>query len=145
MVATGTLALGGTLTITNLGIPLTAGDSFTFFSGGTITGSFATVNLPPLGVGLAWNTNSLPNGILSVIATLPPQFGAFAQMGDGNFQFNGTGSAGVLYELDAATDLAPPVWIFVTNTVADQSGQFQLYDLSATNFSQRFYRITAGQ
>jgi autotransporter-associated beta strand protein len=145
LVATGTLALGGTLTITNLGIPLTAGDSFTFFSGGTITGSFATVNLPPLGVGLAWNTNSLPNGILSVIATLPPQFGAFAQMGDGNFQFNGTGSAGVLYELDAATDLAPPVWIFVTNTVADQSGQFQLYDLSATNFSQRFYRITAGQ
>ena len=46
--------------------------------------------------------------------------------GDGNFQFNGNGAAGVTYELDAATDLMPPVlWMFVTNAVAGQNGLFQ--------------------
>jgi uncharacterized protein with beta-barrel porin domain len=143
---TGTLALGGTLTVTNLGVPLTAGDSFTFFSGGTITGSFATVNLPPLGAGLAWNTNALVSGTLSVMATVPPQFGPMVQASDGNFQFAGTGAAGVTYELDAVTNLSPPIlWLFVTNAVADQNGLFQLWDLSATNFPQQFYRITSNQ
>jgi hypothetical protein len=52
----------------------------------------------------------------------------------------------VTYELDATTNLAPPIpWIFVTNAVADQNGLFQLWDLSATNFPQRFYRITGSQ
>jgi len=146
LVVTGTLALGGTLTVTNLGVPLAAGDSFTLFNAGGITGNFSTVKLPALGAGLAWNTNNLTAGTLSVVATALPQFGAMAQMGDGNFQFNGTGAAGVSYELDAATNLVPPIiWFFVTNAVADQNGQFQLMDLSATNDLQRFYRITSGQ
>lgn len=142
----GALTYGGTLTVNNLGAPLTAGDSFQIFSATSYNGSFAALNLPPLGVGLAWNTNALTNGVLSVVATVAPQFSSATQTGDGNFQFSGTGAAGVTYELDAATNLAPPIpWLFVTNGVADQNGQFQLWDLSATNFPQRFYRITASQ
>jgi autotransporter-associated beta strand protein len=140
-----TIAYGGTLTATNLAGTLADGDSFKIFYATNCSGGFAAFNLPPLGVGLAWNTNSLTNGILSVIATLAPQFSAFTQTGDGNFQFNGTGSAGVTYELDATTNLAPPVWIFVTNTVAGQNGLFQFSDLQATNFPQRFYRILGNQ
>lgn len=133
---------GGTLTVTNLGGTLAPGDSFKVFYSTIYNGSFATLNLPPLGTGLAWNTNSLTNGILSVIATVPPQFSSILEVGDGNFQFKGTGSAGVTYELDAATNLTAPVfWSIVTNAVADQNGQFQLSDLQATNFPQRFYRI----
>ena len=136
----------GTLRVANLGGTLTAGDSFRLFYATNYSIGFAALNLPALGTGLAWNTNALTNGILSVVATVPPQFGAITRMGDGNFQFNGTGAAGVIYELDAATNLAPPIaWNLVTTTVADQSGQFQLSDLSATNFAQRFYRITANQ
>jgi len=33
----------------------------------------------------------------------------------------------------------------VTNTVADQNGLFQLWDLQATNFPLRFYRISGSQ
>ncbi len=137
---------GGTLTVNNLGAPLTAGDSFQIFSAANYNGIFAALNLPLLGTGLAWNTNALTNGILSVIATVGPQFGGMNQTSDGNIHFAGAGAAGVTYDLDGATNLAPPIlWMFVTNTVADQNGLFDLWDLSATNFTQRFYRITPGQ
>jgi autotransporter-associated beta strand protein len=143
LIVTGTLTLGGTLTVTNIGVPLAAGDTFQLFVAGGINNNFASVKLPALGVGLAWNTNSITSGILSVVATAKPQFSTIAQAGDGNFQFTGTGAAGVLYELDAATDLSVPItWLFVTNMVADQAGFFQLVDLSATNYAQRFYRIS---
>jgi len=141
---TGTLTLGGTLVITNVGSYLTAGNSFTIFSAASITGSFATVRLPSLGAGLAWNTNNLLNGFIAVVSTVGPQFNATHQSADGNFYFDGTGAAGVTYELDAATNLAPPVaWSFVTNSVADQTGIYELWDLTATNWPQRFYRITS--
>lgn len=140
------LTYGGTLIVTNLAGALTAGDSFQLFYATNYSGSFSVMKLPALGAGLAWNTNALTNGILAVLATVPPQFGPATQLGDGNFQFNGTGAAGVTYELYAATNLAPPVvWGLVTNAVADQNGQFQLFDWSATNFAQRFYRITGSQ
>jgi len=137
---------GGTLIVTNLAGTPAPGDSFQVFSATTFGGAFATLNLPSLGFGLAWNTNALTNGILSVIATVPPQFSSMAQLEDGNFQFNGTGTAEVSYELDAATNLAPPIsWTLVTNAVADQNGQFRFSDLQATNFPQRYYRILSSQ
>ena len=140
------ITYGGTLTVNNIGASLTAGDSFQIFSASNCHGAFTTLNLPSLGAGLAWNTNALTNGFLSVIATVGPQFGGLNQTGDGNFHFAGAGAAGVTYELDAATNLAPPIpWMFVTNAVADQNGLFDLWDLSATNFTQRFYRIISNQ
>ncbi|HZL77628.1 MAG TPA: hypothetical protein VFC17_02160 [Candidatus Limnocylindrales bacterium] len=96
---------------------------------------------------MAWNTTNLTvNGTLSVIATALPQVSSITQSSDGNFVFSGTGAVDATYELDAATNLQSPVlWFFVTNTVADQSGLFQLFDLSATNFLQRFYRVMSSQ
>ena len=65
---TGALALGGTLTVTNIGTnTLALGDSFDLFNAGTFSGGFSSVSLPALGGGLMWNTNSLAvNGIISV-------------------------------------------------------------------------------
>ena len=140
------ITYGGTLTVNNVGAPLTAGDNFQIFSAANYNGTFTALNLPSLGTGLAWNTNALTNGALSVVATVGPQFSGLNQTGDGNFHFAGTGAAGVTYELDAATNLAAPIsWRFVTNAVADQNGSFDLWDLSATNFAQRFYRIISNQ
>ncbi len=140
------ITYGGTLTVNNVGAPLTAGDNFQIFSAANYNGTFTTLNLPSLGTGLAWNTNALTNGFLSVIATVGPQFNGLNQTSDGNFHFAGAGAAGVTYELDAATNLAPPIpWMFVTNAVADQNGLFDLWDLSATNFVQRFYHIISNQ
>jgi len=140
------IVYGGTLTVTNLGGTLAAGDSFKIFQAQNQNGSFTALNLPPLGTGLAWDTNALASGMLAVVATAPPQFDSITQNPGGNIQFHGSGSAGVTYELDAATNLLPPIpWFFVTNTVADQNGLFQLWDLQATNFPLRFYRISGSQ
>jgi hypothetical protein len=138
----------GTLNVVNLNGTLGAGDSFQIFSATNYSAlNFSTLNLPPLGVGLAWNTTNLTvNGIISVVVTAAPQFGSIAPTGDGNFIFNGTGAAGLNYELDAATNLTwPMAWIYVTNAVADQSGAYQLFDTAATNYPQRFYRIMSNQ
>jgi autotransporter-associated beta strand protein len=143
----GTLVCAGTLVITKLLGTLGAGNSFKLFSAASYSGGFTTFNLPPLGTGLGWiTTNLILNGTLSVIATASPRFSSVTQRSDGNFQFSGTGAAGVTYDLEATTNLAPPiVWQFAANTVADQSGLFQFVDLQATNFSQRFYCILALQ
>src|ERR1019366_2912695 len=106
---TGTLTLAGTLTATNLSGTLAAGDSFKIFNAGNYSGSFTAFTLPALGTGLAWNTtNLILNRTISGIVRVPPQFSSVAQRSDGNFQFSGTGAAGVTYELDAATNLFLP-------------------------------------
>jgi autotransporter-associated beta strand protein len=138
----------GTLNVANLNGTFAAGATFQIFSATNYSAfNFSTFNLPSLGVGLAWNTTNLAvDGTLSVIVTAAPQFSAIAPTADGNFIFNGTGAAGVNYELDAATNLAWPIaWIYVTNAVADQTGLYQLFDNSVTNFPQRFYRVKSGQ
>jgi autotransporter-associated beta strand protein len=145
LICSSTLTLAGTLIVTNVGgTYLTAGDIFTIFSAPNILGNFSTVKLPVLGTGLVWNTNNLHSGVIAIAATAAPHFCGLNQTADGNFHFSGTGAAGVTYELDSATNLLPPIpWAFVTNAVADQTGFFELWDLSATNAPQRFYRITS--
>ena len=145
LLVSGTLGLGGSLVVTNLAAgTLAPGDTFTLFQAASIGGSFAAVSLPPLGVGLAWKTDGLTNGVLSVIATVSPQILGYAMQGDGTFLLNGGGAANQHYQLLAATDLAPPVaWIVVTNVTADSGGTFQLVDPQAASFTQRFYQIAA--
>jgi autotransporter-associated beta strand protein len=141
---TGALTCGGNLVVTNLSGTLTAGDSFKLFNAGTYSGAFTSFSLPALLTGLAWNTNALTNGTLSVIATVSPSFSQIVPAGDGNFQLSGYGTALLAYELDAATNLASPVfWQFVTNTTSDVNGFFEFIDPQATNFPQRFYRVIA--
>jgi len=140
------VTFGGTLTVTNLGGTLAAGDSFTIFPAASCSGTFAALNLPALNTGLGWNSNSLAGGTLSVIAAVPPQFGSIAQTSGGTLQFSATGAAGVNYELEAATNLAPPItWIYVTNAVAGANGVLQFPNLSDTNSPQQFYRIISIQ
>lgn len=139
---TGSITYGGTLVVTNLAGDLAPGDSFQLFQAASHAGSFTLFNLPPLNTGLAWNTTGLSNGVISVIATVPPAFAGVASQPDGNFSFTGTGAAGQEYQLFATTNLLPPAaWVLVTSATANASGVFQLSDLQATNFPQRFYRI----
>jgi autotransporter-associated beta strand protein len=64
-----TLTYGGTLSVTNLDGPLTAGDNFKLFQATTFNGSFTATNLPPLDTGLGWRFTAT-NGTLSVIQTV---------------------------------------------------------------------------
>lgn len=71
-----TLQCGGALVITNVGsVAVGLGSTFQILSAPTINGFFSSLSLPPLGGGLAWNTNSLyTTGVISVtnaISTTP--------------------------------------------------------------------------
>lgn len=58
---------GGTLTLTNVGDALLAGDTFTLFGSAVYSGGFTNLVLPALTAGLVWNTNNLSvNGSVSV-------------------------------------------------------------------------------
>jgi autotransporter-associated beta strand protein len=62
-----TITYGGTLTVTNTGEALRAGDTFQLFDAGTYTGLFATTNLPALTGNLFWDTSQLAiSGRISV-------------------------------------------------------------------------------
>ena len=84
--ATGSLALGGTLDIELInGFIPAAGNSFNLFDWGSISGTFATLSLPTLTSGLTWNTSQLyATGIISVAAAGIP----------GDYNNNGTVDAG---------------------------------------------------
>lgn len=66
-----TVTYGGTLQVTALGPDtLAAGDTFQLFSANTRAGSFATLTLPALASGLAWDTSTLAtNGSIKVNQT----------------------------------------------------------------------------
>jgi hypothetical protein len=68
ILASGNLGLGGTLSIALIGgFTPSLGDSFDLFDWSTLSGTFATLNLPALAAGLAWNTTQLTtSGNLSV-------------------------------------------------------------------------------
>jgi autotransporter-associated beta strand protein len=70
ILTSGDLTYGGTLTVTNMGPVLQAGDSFQLFSSsaGSLAGAFAVTNLPSLNPDLGWNFNSA-SGLLTVIQT----------------------------------------------------------------------------
>ncbi|MGC4012968.1 MAG: PA14 domain-containing protein [Luteolibacter sp.] len=63
-----TLTYGGTLTVTNLAGNFAAGDQFTLFAATSYTGSFSSISLPGLPIGLVWDTSSLStNGTIKVV------------------------------------------------------------------------------
>ena len=67
VISSGTLNYGGILTVINNGATLTGGETFTLFSAGGYSGSFASINPPTLGPGLNWWTGDLiSNGTISV-------------------------------------------------------------------------------
>ena len=64
-----TLTYGGGLSVINGGPTLQAGDAFTLFNATNYNGAFTYTILPPLNVGLVWNTTRLlTNGSISVQA-----------------------------------------------------------------------------
>jgi autotransporter-associated beta strand protein len=66
--STANISYGDTLTVSNLGPSLQANDTFTLFTAGSYSNSFAASSLPPLAGNLAWDTASLTlNGTISVV------------------------------------------------------------------------------
>ncbi|MGH7978066.1 MAG: family 16 glycosylhydrolase, partial [Limisphaerales bacterium] len=88
LIVAGAMNSGGTLDVENLGGTPAAGQSFKLFSAGSQTGSFSSMTLPALNAGLAWNTNNLTDGILSVIAVSPAETVGVTNSANGQMQVN---------------------------------------------------------
>lgn len=140
----GTVLLNGTLQAVNLGLEApVAGDHFKLLTAGTVTGSFASLDLPDLDAGLDWSTNRLTqDGTLWVVLTTPPAIRAVAQTG-GQFAFSGTGGTpGWNYFVLSATNVAQPVdqWARLATNQFTAGGGFAFTN-NAALAGQRFFRI----
>jgi hypothetical protein len=120
----GALTNGGTLIVTNIG-------------------TFASVILPPLAAGLAWNTNSLnTSGTLSVAIITKPVIGTVSISG-GGLALAGTGGvANANFYLLGSTNLSTPVtnWTRLLTNQFDNSGNFNFTNPRGTN-TQTFYLL----
>jgi hypothetical protein len=105
----------GTLTVTNLGADLQAGDTFRLFAG-PCTGVFVVTNLPTFSSpNLVWNTSLLQSqGILSVGSNVAPAptLGSPAVSGNA-FSFQVASQPGFAYVLETTAQLAPASWTAV--------------------------------
>ena len=142
---TGTLAEGGMLNITNIGASaLAAGDSFVLFNAAGYSGAFANLILPPLPVGLAWNTNALYTaGTVSVVITARPAIGSIVISGN-SLVFSGTGGVGnANYYLLGTTNLAAPLtnWPRLLTNQFDAAGNFNFTNGLDTSAPQNFYLL----
>ena len=125
----GTLNCGGTLYISTMigtGAPA-PGQSFHLFNAGTIAGNFSVLTLPSLAAGLAWNTNNLAGGFISVIAVSPPETLGMTNLGNGQLQLNWDYGM-----LQCSTNVAGPY-----DTLSNLTSP---YIVPTTN-AQMFYRI----
>ena len=145
----GSMTLGGTLIVTNLGaIALAAGDNFILFNAATFTGNFSSKTLPTLSAGLQWDSSQLTNnGSITVVA--PPT--VTASPASTNIIYGTsvlltavtTGTAPLNFQwydrntnlITGATNLA----LMLTNPVVAASGNYRVIVTNlygkATNFS----------
>jgi hypothetical protein len=80
---------------------------------------------------------------VTVTAPTMPTFAAPALTGQG-FSMQVNGSAGPDYYLQSATNLNPPIMWLSLQTNFSATPPFLFIDPSATNFTQRFYRVLLG-
>lgn len=143
---TGSIALGGTLSLQNVSAsPLAAGDSFQIFNAGSVTASFASITPATPGAGLAWNTNQLSAGIISVVSTSvsQPVINSTVISG-GNLIFSGTnGTASGTYYVLTSTDVATPLssWTPIATNTFGPGGGFSVTNAINLATPKRFYVI----
>jgi autotransporter-associated beta strand protein len=143
---TANLIYGGSLVITNIGTnSFSAGDSFKLFNAGTYGGA-CTGLVPAIpAVNLAWNTNGLTNGVLSIVAspTPPPRIGAVTMAGN-NFILSGSnGVPNWPYYVLASTNAVLPLaqWTRLATNIFDGSGWFTWTETVDPLVPQRYYLL----
>jgi autotransporter-associated beta strand protein len=145
-VVSGTLANTGTgsVTVSNLGPALVAGDTFQLFSQAVSGGATMTVSG---GAGVVWANNLAVNGTISVVsATSPTPHINQVQISAGNFIFSGTnGAGGDTYYVLSSTNLALPLsqWTYVSTNSFLGNGQFFITNPINPGNPQQFYLLQA--
>lgn len=148
LIATATVAFGGTLTVTNLGDALVAGDTFNLFDG-TISGTFAVTNLPALSAtNLYWDMSQFQSlGVIKVANAVlpPPNTPTITAPGVSGTNFTmqvNASQTGYNYILQATPSLAPAIWTGIqTNAGTGETLNFT-FPITPGNPHQ-FFRISA--
>ena len=137
---------GGTLVVTNIGVRLQAGDTFTLFNAATRNGSF-TLALPNY---YTWDTSQLAaSGQITVTGALPPPSihnADFSALASGTITLNAiNGAPNGPVNVLTTTDLTLPVssWTTVTTTVFDASGNLSVPITVDPAQTQSFYLLQA--
>jgi autotransporter-associated beta strand protein len=140
---TGSLTLGGTLILTNIGsIPLQAGDSFKLFSAPLAGGAFDTIVPATAGPGLRWDTTALAaSGMLRIVAAPVPHFVGLV-FWTNSVVIHGTGgetngSYFVLTSTNVALSLSQ--WTHSATNRYDANGNFIFTNTVVPNAPQSFY------
>jgi len=144
----------GTITVTNLGPAIVAGDKFTLFSQPVANGAALTVN----GAGWNWTNRLALDGSIqalsvaptTIVPTIPPGITNFS-LAAGNVLISGTnGQAGATYYLLTTTNLATPRpqwrtvatnvlgasnYTFIGTNAVHSNSLAQFYTLSSTNYN----------
>ncbi|HXE43329.1 MAG TPA: hypothetical protein VN516_09920, partial [Candidatus Baltobacteraceae bacterium] len=96
-------------------------------------------------VNLAWSTNNLSNGILSIISKPTPTPTVSRAATDGNnFTLNGSGGVpNWAYYILTSTNVAAPLsqWIPIATNNFDEAGNFSITNSTDPVASQQFYLL----
>ena len=146
----GALTYGGTLVVTNISAgSFAVGDSFKLFNAANYSGAFANIVPATPAANLAWNTNTLSGGVLSIVVspTPPPAICHMAVVGN-KFILSGTNGLpkGIYYVL-TSSNLALPYnqWTPIATNPFDAAGCFSFTNPPGTNTLQLFYMIELPQ
>ncbi len=140
----GTMALNGSLTVSNLAGTLALGDAFKLFSATAVSGNFSSVSLPPLTNGLAWNKIALASsGAITVVSNTQPVVGKFVVNGSALKWSGSNGVPGNLYFVITATNVSMPVaqWTPVLTNTFDMLGNFICTNPLSISMPQKYYRL----
>jgi autotransporter-associated beta strand protein len=146
MIQAGTnIAYGGTLMLTNLAGTLAAGDAFRLFFAPSYSGAFTNIAPAIPAINLAWNTNGLSAGTVSIVSapTRPPRLSGAVADGTSLVISGSSGVPGWTFYVLATTNLAVPLanWTVVATNTFDASGQCVATNAIDPNTPQRFYRL----
>jgi len=140
----GTMALNGSLTVSNLAGTLALGDTFKLFSATAVSGNFSSVSLPPLTNGLSWNKIALASsGTITVVSNTQPVLGKIVVNGSALKLSGSNGVPGNLYFVITATNVAMPVaqWTPVLTNSFDMLGNFICTNPLSISTPQKYYRL----
>jgi autotransporter-associated beta strand protein len=142
----GSVVYGGTLVLTNISSgSYAAGDRFELFSASGYSGAFTNVSPAIPAVNLAWDTNGMGTGVLSIISspTPRPAIAGPAVTSDG-FVFSATnGVPGWPCSILMSTNLVLPwnQWTAVATNPFDANGNLSFTNQVEPNTSQMFYLL----
>jgi autotransporter-associated beta strand protein len=144
LIAAANLQFGGTLTITNAGSDLQAGDTFNLFDGAINPAyAFSATNLPALSsTNLHWDLSQFASAGVIKVASASASAPTITQPGinGANFTLQVSSDAGFNYVLEATPQLAPATWTGIQTNPGGGTLTFSIPITPGT--PKQFFRIS---